>query len=126
MSAHNPQAEEQSNGPSSSTVPLTDLSATNADPNNASGAMSSVDAPKAESSFGAHRKQPSTANRDVDNLLKQRPDAKRKRSRVNPEQFVELEREFAINRTPTSSQRKAIAERLGMNERQTQIWFQNR
>ncbi|PVF93348.1 RNA-binding domain-containing protein, partial [Serendipita vermifera] len=90
MSAHNPHAsaaDDQSNGPSSSTVPLTDLSAASADSKGASGAMSSVDAPQAEPSFGAHRKQPSTANREADNLLKQRPDAKRKRSRVNPEQF---------------------------------------
>jgi len=88
----------------------------------------SPEAPQAEPSSGAHRRQGSiTANlhREADNLLKQRPE-KRKRSRVTPEQLIELEREFSTNRTPTGAERKAISDRLGMNERQTQIWFQNR
>lgn len=86
------------------------------------------DSPQAEPSSGVHRTQSSLtsgAHRDTDNLLKQRPE-KRKRSRVTPEQLVELEKEFSKNRTPTGAQRKAISERLGMQERQTQIWFQNR
>lgn len=84
--------------------------------------------PQEEPSSGVHRTQSSVASgvhREADNLLKQRPE-KRKRSRVTPEQLVELEKEFAKNRTPTGAQRKAISERLGMQERQTQIWFQNR
>ena len=88
----------------------------------------SPEAPQADPSSGAHRRQGSiTANlhREADNLLKQRPE-KRKRSRVTPEQLVELEQEFSTNRTPTGAERKSISDRLGMNERQTQIWFQNR
>ncbi|CAE6406508.1 unnamed protein product [Rhizoctonia solani] len=51
---------------------------------------------------------------------------KRKRSRVTPEQLAHLERVFAIDRSPTAARRKEISEQLGMQERQTQIWFQNR
>jgi hypothetical protein len=51
---------------------------------------------------------------------------KRKRSRVTPEQLVHLERFFALDRSPPAARRREISERLGMQERQTQIWFQNR
>ncbi|KAG9315100.1 hypothetical protein JVU11DRAFT_4212 [Chiua virens] len=51
---------------------------------------------------------------------------KRKRSRVTPEQLVHLERFFAMDRSPTAARRKEISDMLGMLERQTQIWFQNR
>ena len=51
---------------------------------------------------------------------------RRKRSRVNPEQLVKLEEFFAADNSPTSARRKEIAQLLGMDERQTQIWFQNR
>jgi regulatory protein PHO2 len=51
---------------------------------------------------------------------------KRKRSRVTPEQLVHLERFFSTDRSPTAARRKEISELLGMQERQTQIWFQNR
>lgn len=51
---------------------------------------------------------------------------KRKRSRVTPEQLVHLERFFAMDRSPTAPRRKEISDMLGMHERQTQIWFQNR
>lgn len=51
---------------------------------------------------------------------------KRKRSRVTPEQLVHLERFFSIDRSPTAIRRKEISDLLGMQERQTQIWFQNR
>ncbi|KZT02897.1 homeobox-domain-containing protein [Laetiporus sulphureus 93-53] len=51
---------------------------------------------------------------------------KRKRSRVTPEQLAQLERFFEVNRNPTAAQRKEICDQLGMAERQTQIWFQNR
>lgn len=51
---------------------------------------------------------------------------KRKRSRVTPEQLLHLERFFAIDRSPTATRRKEVSDLLGMQERQTQIWFQNR
>lgn len=51
---------------------------------------------------------------------------KRKRSRVTPEQLVHLERFFTLDRSPTAARRKEISDMLGMQERQTQIWFQNR
>ncbi|KAF8339723.1 uncharacterized protein EI90DRAFT_2274470 [Cantharellus anzutake] len=52
--------------------------------------------------------------------------AKRKRSRVTPGQLAQLERAFAKDRSPTAAKRKEITEMLGMQERQTQVWFQNR
>ncbi|KAJ7494576.1 hypothetical protein B0H11DRAFT_2002447 [Mycena galericulata] len=51
---------------------------------------------------------------------------KPKRSRVTPEQLVHLERFFSIERSPTAARRREISDLLGMQERQTQIWFQNR
>ncbi|TFY51989.1 hypothetical protein EVJ58_g10264 [Rhodofomes roseus] len=51
---------------------------------------------------------------------------KRKRSRVTPEQLTQLESFFVANRSPTAARRKEISDMLGMTERQTQIWFQNR
>ncbi|KAJ7573861.1 hypothetical protein C8J56DRAFT_501355 [Mycena floridula] len=51
---------------------------------------------------------------------------KRKRSRVTPEQLVHLERFFSVDRSPIAARRREISELLGMQERQTQIWFQNR
>ena len=52
--------------------------------------------------------------------------AKRKRSRVTPAQLAQLERAFAKDRSPTAAKRKEISELLDMQERQTQVWFQNR
>ncbi|KAI0782296.1 hypothetical protein C8Q75DRAFT_703531, partial [Abortiporus biennis] len=60
------------------------------------------------------------------NSLDAKDKEKRKRSRVTPEQLVHLERYFAMDRSPTAARRKEISETLGMQERQTQIWFQNR
>lgn len=51
---------------------------------------------------------------------------KKKRSRVTPEQLIHLEKFFAHDRSPTAARRREISELLGMQERQTQIWFQNR
>ncbi|KAF9517007.1 hypothetical protein BS47DRAFT_591849 [Hydnum rufescens UP504] len=51
---------------------------------------------------------------------------KRKRSRVTPAQLAQLERAFSKDRSPTAARRKEISEMLGMQERQTQVWFQNR
>ncbi|KAJ8072606.1 hypothetical protein PM082_016165 [Marasmius tenuissimus] len=52
--------------------------------------------------------------------------SKRKRCRVTPDQLVHLERMFLTDRNPNASRRREISETLGMNERQTQVWFQNR
>ncbi|KAJ6494639.1 hypothetical protein C8R47DRAFT_1213331 [Mycena vitilis] len=62
---------------------------------------------------------------DKDPGIKSDPE-KPKRSRVTPEQLVHLERFFAVERSPTATRRREIGELLGMHERQTQIWFQNR
>jgi hypothetical protein len=51
---------------------------------------------------------------------------KRKRSRVTPEQLIHLENFFKVDRSPTAARRREIGELLNMQERQTQIWFQNR
>ncbi|KAF8920134.1 homeobox domain-containing protein [Mucidula mucida] len=51
---------------------------------------------------------------------------RRKRSRVTPDQLVHLEQFFAVERSPTAARRKEISDMLGMEERQTQVWFQNR
>ncbi|KAG5646099.1 hypothetical protein DXG03_004338 [Asterophora parasitica] len=51
---------------------------------------------------------------------------KRKRSRVTPDQLLHLERFFLLDRSPTAARRREISDLLGMQERQTQIWFQNR
>lgn len=51
---------------------------------------------------------------------------KQRRSRVTPEQLAHLEQYFAAERSPSATRRKEISENLGMAERQTQIWFQNR
>ncbi|KAI0636183.1 hypothetical protein C8Q77DRAFT_1155895 [Trametes polyzona] len=51
---------------------------------------------------------------------------RRKRSRTTPEQLAKLEEYFAADQSPTSSRRREIARELGLDERQTQIWFQNR
>lgn len=51
---------------------------------------------------------------------------RRKRSRVTPDQLVHLEQFFSVERSPTATRRKEISEMLGMEERQTQVWFQNR
>lgn len=51
---------------------------------------------------------------------------KRKRARVSAEQLVHLEAIFVVDKCPTAARRKEICAQLGMTERQTQIWFQNR
>ncbi|CDO74355.1 hypothetical protein BN946_scf184355.g3 [Trametes cinnabarina] len=51
---------------------------------------------------------------------------RRKRSRTTPEQLVKLEEYFLADQSPTSARRRDIARELGLDERQTQIWFQNR
>jgi regulatory protein PHO2 len=51
---------------------------------------------------------------------------KRKRSRVTSEQLAHLERAFQAERSPTAHDRRVLSAFLGMHERQTQIWFQNR
>lgn len=71
---------------------------------------------------GSHRSRSGSRTHDASGDSK----GKRKRSRVTPEQLAHLERFFATDRSPTAARRKEISEMLGMQERQTQIWFQNR
>jgi hypothetical protein len=52
--------------------------------------------------------------------------SKRKRGRVNPAQLAYLERAYTADRSLDATRRKEISQKLGMDERQTQIWFQNR
>ncbi|KAF8322660.1 homeobox-domain-containing protein, partial [Clavulina sp. PMI_390] len=50
----------------------------------------------------------------------------RKRGRVNPSQLAFLERAYLADRSLDAARRRDISQKLGMDERQTQIWFQNR
>ncbi|KIK63194.1 hypothetical protein GYMLUDRAFT_72414 [Collybiopsis luxurians FD-317 M1] len=68
----------------------------------------------------------STAGSEQTSSRRRRSREKKKRSRVTPEQLVQLERYFAVDRSPTAARRREISDLLGMQERQTQIWFQNR
>ncbi|KAJ7274566.1 hypothetical protein B0H12DRAFT_404492 [Mycena haematopus] len=68
-----------------------------------------------------------TEDEDEKGLKSDKSDPEKpKRSRVTPEQLVHLERFFAVERSPPASRRREIGKLLGMHERQTQIWFQNR
>ncbi|KAI0762056.1 hypothetical protein BC629DRAFT_1597134 [Irpex lacteus] len=75
-------------------------------------------------STGAHRTR--SMSKSHEKAGPSDPKEKRKRSRVTPEQLAHLERFFATDRSPTAAKRREISELLGMQERQTQIWFQNR
>ncbi|KZT65862.1 homeobox-domain-containing protein [Daedalea quercina L-15889] len=77
------------------------------------------------SSPSHHRRRRSTARAGAGDCGPESRE-KRKRSRVTPEQLTQLESFFAANRSPTAARRKEISDMLGMTERQTQIWFQNR
>ena len=50
----------------------------------------------------------------------------KKRGRVNPKQLAQLEKLFVLDACPPVERRKEISIALGMQERQLQIWFQNR
>ena len=50
----------------------------------------------------------------------------KKRGRVTPKQLAHLEKLFALETCPSVERRKEISSALGMQERQLQIWFQNR
>ncbi|KAI0683397.1 hypothetical protein BC835DRAFT_1470947 [Cytidiella melzeri] len=76
------------------------------------------------SSAGVHR--PRSMSKSQEKASSSDAKEKRKRSRVTPEQLAHLERFFATDRSPTAAKRREISELLGMQERQTQIWFQNR
>ncbi|KAI0714401.1 hypothetical protein C8T65DRAFT_738653 [Cerioporus squamosus] len=99
-----------------------------------SSALSPTDsdvAPPATSASGASKPQNPIIRRAISCSALGGPEARaakqrRKRSRVNPEQLLKLEEFFAADNSPTSARRKDIAQQLGMDERQTQIWFQNR
>ena len=86
------------------------------------------DPPTVEPSSGAHRTLKSSAARDtVINLKAPKDDReRRKRNRVTPEQLIQLENAFSKDRSPTSTERRELSNRIGMAERAVQIWFQNR
>ena len=86
------------------------------------------DPPSVEPSSGAHRTLKSNATRDtVINLKAPKDDReRRKRNRVTPEQLIQLEAAFSKDRSPTSTERRELSNRIGMAERAVQIWFQNR
>lgn len=86
------------------------------------------DPPSVEPSSGAHRTLKSNAARDtLINLKASKEDReRRKRNRVTPEQLVQLETAFSKDRSPTSTERRELSNRIGMAERAVQIWFQNR
>jgi hypothetical protein len=82
------------------------------------------DAP-VEGNYGSKR-DGSCDTSHPDAPLHEKAKEKKKRSRVTPAQLAQLEQFFATDRSPTASRRKEISQELGMPERQTQIWFQNR
>lgn len=114
------QASSSLSSPSSTTSPLTpdDSRAPSAEP----ATKESEDTSK-EPASGPQRTRSSSVQSNGKGADSKE---KRKRSRVTPEQLVHLERFFAMDRSPTAARRKEISESLGMQERQTQIWFQNR
>lgn len=87
--------------------------------NHAASDQSNTDRPR---TGGSHRQR--SMSRTQEKAGSNEP--KRKRSRVTPEQLAHLERFFATDRSPTAAKRREISDLLGMQERQTQIWFQNR
>ncbi|KAJ7219962.1 homeodomain transcription factor [Mycena pura] len=87
-------------------------------PSTASTALSPLaSSPSSQTTEEEDKVAPSSAKSDPD---------KPKRCRVTPDQLVHLEHLFITERSPTASRRREISELLGMQERQTQIWFQNR
>ena len=70
----------------------------------------------------------SNAARDILIKLKAPKDdrERRKRNRITPEQLVQLEAAFSKDRSPTSTERRELSNRIGIAERAVQIWFQNR
>ncbi|TCD62892.1 hypothetical protein EIP91_006249 [Steccherinum ochraceum] len=107
------RADSLDSSPCSSTSPLTPDDSPS--PSEALG-------PEKDSNAGPIRTRSSSAASSKESDTKE----KRKRSRVTPEQLAHLERYFSMDRSPTAGRRKEISETLGMQERQTQIWFQNR
>ncbi|KAJ6607354.1 hypothetical protein B0H10DRAFT_1956267 [Mycena sp. CBHHK59/15] len=93
-----------------------------ASPTSASTALSPLTARPSSAGSGTTDEE---EEKDSASNVKSDPE-KPKRSRVTPEQLVHLERFFSVERSPTASRRREISELLGMQERQTQIWFQNR
>ena len=83
----------------------------------------SIRTPTPTTALGA---EPTSPNAESSSAAGSGSKEKRKRSRVTPEQLVQLERIFVMDKSPTAQRRKEISEMLGMQERQTQIWFQNR
>ncbi|CAL1715730.1 unnamed protein product [Somion occarium] len=115
------QASSSLSSPSSTTSPLTpdESRAPSSEPTT----KDTEDAPKEPASGPQRTRSASVASGKGSNTDSKE---KRKRSRVTPEQLIHLERFFSMDRSPTAARRKEISESLGMQERQTQIWFQNR
>jgi hypothetical protein len=86
----------------------------------------SLASPIRDSGFDDQRRGSTSSRRSTYLAMGRPPREKRKRCRVTPEQLVQLETLFALEPSPTGTRRREISERLGMEERQTQIWFQNR
>lgn len=55
-----------------------------------------------------------------------KPDNKQKRKRTSPKDQAILEAEYAQNPKPNKAARALIVEKVDMNEKEVQIWFQNR
>ncbi|KAJ1999528.1 hypothetical protein GGI04_004535 [Coemansia thaxteri] len=49
-----------------------------------------------------------------------------KRKRITPEQLKELTAVFESTDTPTHDIREVLSKKLGMTNREVQVWFQNR
>ena len=124
VSASSPQLHQQQPPTSSpSRVRASTLSHTNPGASNIrprSSTLATYDVGTAATGF------PSPGNAPTTTLSTTAPSGRRKRSRVTPEQLAYLERVFTIDKSPGAARRKEISELLGMQERQTQIWFQNR
>ncbi|CAA7265573.1 unnamed protein product [Cyclocybe aegerita] len=104
----------------------TDGGSTYASPASSSAMLSPASAVLPSSQEGDEDKEPSSGPQRSSSTSGKADKEKRKRSRVTPEQLIHLERFFAMDRSPTAAKRKDISNLLGMQERQTQIWFQNR
>lgn len=50
---------------------------------------------------------------------------KQKHSHITPKQLVHLEQFFTMDRSCPAAHRREISERIGMQEHQIQMWFQN-
>ena len=86
------------------------------------------DPPSVKPSSRAHGTLRSNAARDI--LIKHKAPKddreRRTRNRLTPEQLVQHEAALSKDRSPTSTERRELSNRIGIAERAVQIWFQNR